>query len=142
MSRAVVKFDDLLEAFESVSAGLPSEIEAYLSFETGVFHYHSDVADFNEELPEDIGDSAKYIAIPHKYDLDLGQRLALGFAAAELPEDLDDVYEFFRRRGAYSRFKGLLEHRGKLQQWYEYEEHRKQVALRRWCTENGIETHD
>lgn len=121
---------------------MPFEAEAYLCVETGAIHYHSEVAEFDEELPEDIGDSEKYIAIPHKNDLDLGKRTVLGFAEAELPEDLDDVYEFFRRKGAYARFKELLENRGKLQQWYDYEESRQKAALRQWCEENAIEIID
>ena len=113
-----------------------------MSFENGVFHYYSEFADFGEELPEDIGDSEKYIASPHKNDLDLGRRLVLDFAEAELAEDLDDVYAFFKRKGAYARFKGLLENRGKLQQWYDYEESRQKAALRQWCEENAIEIID
>jgi hypothetical protein len=49
------------------------------------------------------------------------------------------VYEIFRRKGAYSRFKDLVERRGKLQQWYEYEENRKKEALRLWSIERGIQ---
>jgi len=142
MSRRTVKFSDLLLALEYVSAGVPFEAEAYLCVETGVIHYHSELADFGEELPEDIGDSEKYIAIPHKNDLDLGRRLVLDFAEAELAADLDDVYEFFKRKGAYARFKGLLETRGKLQQWYDYEESRQKAALRQWCEESAIEIID
>lgn len=139
MRREAVKFDDLLDAFEFVSAGQPFENEAYVCVETGVIHYHSEFGELDEGLPEDIGDSEKYVAIPHNNDLDLGQRLALAFAEAELTEDVDDVYDIFRHKGAYSRFKRLLERRGKLQQWYEYEESRKKEALRQWCEESGIQ---
>jgi hypothetical protein len=138
MTQQNVKLDDLLEALEFVSAGQPSESEAYLCIETGVIHYQSDFGDPNDALPEDIEDSDKYVAIPHKQDLDLGRRLVLRFAEEQLPEALDDVYEIFRRKGAYSRFKDLLERRSRLQQWYEYEENRKKEALRQWCEDHGI----
>lgn len=141
MKPEAVRFDDLLEAFEFVSAGQPFEHEAYLCIETGVIHYHSEFGDLDEALPEDVEGSERYIQIPHKNDLDLGRRLVLGFAEAELAEDLDDIYDMFRHKGAYSRFKGLLERRSKLQQWYEYEESRKREALREWCQENGVEIH-
>jgi hypothetical protein len=139
MKREAVKFDELLDAFEFVSAGQPFENEAYLCLETGLIHYHFEIGDLDEELPEDVGDSEKYVAIPHKNDLDLGRRLVLTFAEAELTEDLEYVYEIFRRKGAYSRFKDLVERRGKLQQWYEYEENRKKEALRLWSIERGIQ---
>jgi hypothetical protein len=74
-----VKFDDLLEAFEFVSADQPMENEAYLCVETGVIHYHSEFGDEEEDpLPDDIEDSAKYIAIPHKNDLDLASEWHCG----------------------------------------------------------------
>lgn len=141
MKPEAVRFDDLLEAFEFVSAGQPFEHEAYLCIETGVIHYHSEFGELDEALPEDVENSERYIPIPHRNDLDLGRRLVLGFAEAELPEDLDDVYDMFSHKGAYSRFKGLLERRGKLQQWYEHEEIRKKETLREWCQENGVEIH-
>lgn len=128
-----VKFDDLLDAFDFVSAGQPMEHEAYLNVDTGVIHYHSEIGDDEEPLPDDMEDSGKYIAIPHKNDLGLGRRLVLRFAAEILPDALDDVYGIFARRGAYGRFKNLLERRGALQQWYEYEEKSRKEALREWC---------
>lgn len=134
-----VKFDDLLEAFELVSAGQPFENEAYLCRETGVIHFHSELTDLDDALPDDVDTSEKYVAIPHKNDLELGKRLALRFADDLLPDSVDDVHDIFRHKGAYARFKRLLEHRGMLQQWYEYEESSKKAALRRWCEENGIE---
>jgi hypothetical protein len=139
MTRATVKFDELLEAFEFVSFGPPMEHEAYLCVETGVIHYHSELVDLEDSLPDDIDDAEKYIAIPHQNDLDLGKRLALQFAEEGLPDALNDVYEIFRHRGAYGRFKSLLERLGKLQQWYEYEKKGRKEALRLWCEESGIE---
>jgi len=141
MTRMAVKFDELLDAFDFVSDGQPFEHDAYLCLETGVIHYHSDLVDLEEALPDDIDTPGKYIAIPHKNDLDLGKRLALRFADDLLPGSLDDVYDIFRHKGAYGRFKSLLENRGMLQQWYEFEEKSRKEALRQWCEESGIEIH-
>lgn len=139
MTRAVAKFDTLLEAFEFVSFGQPTEHEAYLCTKTGAIHCHSTYGDNEEPLPDDIEDSEKYIAIPHKNDLDLGKNLVLKFARESLPDALGEVQEIFGRSGAYARFKDLLEHRGMLQQWYEYEAKARQEALREWCEDSGIE---
>jgi hypothetical protein len=136
-----VKFDDLFEAFEFVSAGQPMENEAYLCLETGSVFYHSELGGDEEPLPDDIEDSEKYVAVPHKNDLDLGSRLALRFAERSLLDDVDSVHEMFRRRGAYRQFKALLEQRGMLQQWYEFEEKSQKEALRQWCEDTGIEIH-
>ena len=57
-----------------------------------------------------------------------------------MPEDQREVQEIFSRRGAYARFKDLLERRGLLQRWYEYESDAEREALKVWCQENGIDT--
>lgn len=142
MKPKAIRFDDLLHAFDFVSAGQPFENEAYLCIETGDFHWYSEFGDLDEPLPEGVEDSERYIPIPHKDDLGLGRRLVFSFVEAELPENLEDVWKMFRRKGAYSRFKSLLERRAKLQQWYEYEERRTKEALLEWCQENGVHIQD
>ena len=93
----------------------------------------------SDELPEDIDDPEKYITIPHKKDLELGKALVIEFTSKYLPEELDKVYSIFRTRGAYSRYKDLLERKGFLHEWYKYENERQKAALKEWCMENGIE---
>ena len=62
-----------------------------------------------------------------------------GYTARELETQLESVGLTPAARGAYSRFKGLLEGRDLLAQWYEYESKAQAAALRRWCEENEIE---
>jgi hypothetical protein len=92
-----------------------------------------------EDLPDDIDDSDRYLAVPSQRNLSLGRRLALAFAADEVPDDYGTVIGFFRRRGAYGRFKDLLDERGKLERWYEFESRATDEALAAWCAEHGIE---
>ena len=135
-----VKFEDLFEAFQFVSSAAPTEHEAYVCVESGEIHYYSEYSDLDDApLPDDLGDAQKYITIPHKNDLNLGRPLALEFVAEALPEALAEVEGFFRRKGAYTRFKDLLERNGALQRWYEYEEARQKQALREWCDGIGVE---
>jgi len=136
---ARAKFQDIWEAFEFVSSGDPTENEAFLSRETGVIHWHSEYADGVEELPSDIGEENKYFSIPHKQDLGLGKRIAIRFAEDFLADDLGKVREIFSRRGAYARFKDLLDERGMLERWYEYEASAQKEAVLGWCAENGVE---
>ena len=111
---------------------------AYLCKETGEMFYTSEIGD-SDELPEDIDDPEKYIAIPHKNELDLGKTLVIEFTSTYLPEELKKVYSIFRHRGAYSRYKDLLESKGALEDWYKFENERQKVALKEWCQENKIE---
>jgi len=135
-----VKFEDLLDAFQFVSSAAPTEHEAYVCVESGEIRYYSEYSDLDDApLPDDIDDAQKYIAIPHRNDLNLGRHLALEFVAEALPEALTEVEGFFRRKGAYARFKDLLERSGSLQRWYAYEEARGKHALREWCEGIGVE---
>lgn len=133
-----VNFDDLLNGYEWVSAGAPFENCAFVSRTTGKIHFSSIMVDVEEELPDDIDDGSIYQAIPHKYDLDLGHDLAMRFVEEHLPDAYDVASAFFRQRGAYARFKSLLEKRNKLQDWYEYRDNAVEATLREWCAENGI----
>ena len=139
-----VNATDLRTAFDFVSSGAPSEHSAYICLDTGKIYWESDSAGLEkeEDLPEDLEISDRYIALPHKNDLGLGRRLALAFVDQELPDDYDTVAGFFRQRGAYRRFKELLHTRGMLQRWYEFEDRAMEEALLEWCEENGIQLVD
>ena len=132
-----VSFSDIENAFLFVSMDQQFMHMAYLCKETGEIFYTSEMGD-SDELPEDIDDQDKYISIPHKNDLDLGKPLVIEFTSKYLPEDLDKVHSIFRRKGAYSRYKDFLENKGRLKDWYDFENERQAVALKEWCKENNI----
>ena len=133
-----VKYEELSAAFDFVSFAAPMEHRAHISIDTGAIYWISELNPLEEEVPEDLETSDRYIAIPHKNDLDLGSDLALRFAAAELTDRYDIVAEFFRHRGAYARFKELLASEGILDQWYAFEAESTERALREWCEANDI----
>lgn len=136
---APVSFDDLLNAFEWVSSSEHYENAAYVSRVTGQIHWSSEITDGEEELPEDIEDGTIYLAVPHKHHLDLGRDLVFRFVEEHLPDSQRVVSEFFRHRGAYSRFKSLLEQRNQLENWYQYEQSAVEEGLREWCRENELQ---
>ncbi len=137
-----VNYDDLETAFEFVSAGAPMKHSAYISLDSGQIYWVPDLsyqAEEEIELPADLETSDRYVAVPHKNDLDLGRRLVERFVQQEVPQSEDQVDALFRRKGAYGRFKGLLESKGQLENWHRFEEVAQDAALREWCAENGIE---
>ena len=133
-----VKYSDLSAAFDFVSFAAPMEHHAYLSLDTGAIHWISELNPIEEEVPDDLETSDRYIAIPHKNDLDLGSYLALRFAAEELPSEYARIESFFRHPGAYARFKELLARENCLDKWYTFEAASTETALRDWCTQNNI----
>jgi len=133
-----IRFSDIEDAFFFVSMGEMYMNSAILCIETGQIFYISDFGD-SDELPEDIDDAPdKYIDIPHKNELDLGKSLVLEFSAMHLPDNFEQINSFFHKKGAYSKFKNLLEVKGLLDKWYAFEEAEQKNALMEWLKENDI----
>lgn len=110
--------------------------EAYVCRLTGRIYLASgepDILDEEDEVPNDIDDVGKYVPVPHERDLDLGTRLVFDFAAEHLADQYDEVRNIFRSKGAYGRFKALLERQGALENWYGYSDERTLSALEEWC---------
>ena len=75
-----VKYDDLSMAFDFVSFAAAMEHRAYVSLDTGAIYWISEMNPLEEdECPDDLETSDRYIEIPHKTELDLGNNLALRF---------------------------------------------------------------
>jgi hypothetical protein len=141
-----VKFKDITAAFEFANTnGDMGEFRAFVCRRTGKIYYQTDFVDaeeLNDELPDDIDDEEKYLALPDKRDLGLGKPLVLDFARKFLPDDVDDVRYFFGKRGAYPKFKALLARRGAIDRWHAFRDEATEQALRDWCTLHSIEIID
>ncbi|HTD29712.1 MAG TPA: hypothetical protein VK660_10015 [Xanthomonadaceae bacterium] len=135
-----VIWSKLLDAFEFTSFSVTVDCTAYVDLETGSLYCVSDHMDLEleEDRPDDLETSDRYLALPHKNDLDLGKDLAFAFVHQHLPGEFDKVAGFFRARGAYGRFKDLLDRRGALHAWYAFEEQATESALREWCGRHDI----
>ncbi len=134
-----IEFSDIDMAFSFVSFGSPYEHSAFLNTKTGETYYLSELADSDEDIPEDIYENDDYIEIPHKNDLKLGRNLVFDFVVNHLPEDLEKVQGYFSTKGAYSRFKELLERKSLLDEWHNFENEKNEIELRNWCKINNIE---
>jgi hypothetical protein len=135
------EFDQILLAFEFVGGAALGEHEAFVCRRTGKIYWRSDSfgEDELDELPDDIEDAEKYLAIPDKRELGLGKSLALDFAREFLPADFAEVRYIFGKRGAYQKFKALLTRRRALERWDDFESKATERALREWCELNSVE---
>jgi hypothetical protein len=132
-----IKFSDIEHAFIYVSSAPMTAKTAILCKETGEIFYASDYDDENQ-IPEEIYFREDCIEIPHRNDLDLGRNLVSEFVEQYMPEDFERVREILRRKGAYGKYKDLLEDRNILQKWYDFENARQTETLREWCEDNEI----
>lgn len=136
-----VSFQDIRNSFEFVEGG-GGQHEAFLCRRTGKIYWRSEMSDLDEledEMPDDIEDDEKYVAIPDKRELDLGKPLVLDFAREFLPDNFDEVRYMFSKRGAYKRFRALLIRTNTIERWYDFESKATERALREWCELNSIE---
>jgi hypothetical protein len=133
-----VDWTELLHTFEFVSAGGPYEHDAVLCRRTGKLLWLSDVEEDIEAWPDDADDEEKYLPIPHKKQFDLGKPLVIEFARQFLPDEFNEIRRMFDKRGAYARFKDLLQRKKALDRWYDFETKATEAALREWCEINGI----
>ncbi|MEH2530059.1 hypothetical protein V1277_003566 [Bradyrhizobium sp. AZCC 1588] len=134
----LIDWNELELAVEFVSSGPMGIHEAVLCRKTGKFLWHTELFDDADDWPEDADDEEKYLSIPHKKELDLGKALVFEFARQFLPEQYDEIRRMFSKRGAYERFKGLLQRRKALDRWFEFENRATETALREWCDANGL----
>lgn len=131
------KYRDIELAFDYVGSASSGENRAVYDKTTEQFYFESDMLD-ESEIPDDI-DWDQCVEVPHKNDLNLGRELVFDFVRQMLPREEDTVYQIFRRRGAYGRFKDFLERHSLLDQWYAFEQSAQRRAIEQWCEENGLE---
>jgi len=136
-----MKYEDIEFLFQYVGSGRRFERSAYLNRRTGESYLISDLGD-SDELPDDFDESDDYLGIPHWNDLDLGEKLVFEFVEQRLPFAIERVHDFFRRAGAYGRFRDLLDRNDLLDEWHKFEADRARAAMLEWCKVNHIELQD
>jgi len=134
---ASVKYGDLEWAFTYVSAS-QGEHSAFVERDTGQIFWTSESGDQNDNPPEDVENLQRYLAVPHKNELELGRQLVLRFVELEMPDCYEEVINIFRGRGAYRRYKMLLESRNALDRWQNYEQTAVRRALSEWCEQHRL----
>jgi hypothetical protein len=130
----MVNLDDLEHALSFTALDQGMDSCACLDTATG----ETILVSPGEEPPADIYNNNNYLLLPTQQELDLGRSLVLQFIQQTHNHLLDDVYAMFRARGAYAKFKALLEREGILAQWYQYERDKTREALKDWCRENNL----
>jgi len=135
----IVSLDELQNAMEWASSDFLDN-EAYICRQTGKIIWIADDPGMidEEEIPEDIHNSDRYVPVPDKRDLDLGNQMAFDFAKRYLAQHYDDVRDMFRRQGAYRSFKDFLERKDMLEKWYAYSDEQAAKALEEWCETEGL----
>jgi hypothetical protein len=131
--------EDIEQAIEFISADPGGDSDAFLSLATGEVFYRSAYIDEEIPLPSDIDDESKYLPLPNKRDLDLGNVLVFNFVEEQMPDEYADVRMMFRSSGAYRRFSDWLERHDLLDNWYRFREETTKQTIMDWCKDNGVD---
>jgi hypothetical protein len=118
-----------------------SDTESYICRRTGRIYWVSGEPGLlgdDEKIPGDIDDIEKYVPVPGKRSLDLGTRLVFDFAARHLDEQYDAIRGIFRHKGAYRRFREILEETDSVDAWHTFSQERTLRALEEWCESEGF----
>jgi hypothetical protein len=136
-----VKLSDLEEALMWISDSSSFDNAAYVDRASGKVWWTGDMMEgASDEVPPDyLDDGERYAQLPDRHELGLGSGLPLRFVEEQLPSALDRAHAIFSRKGAYGRFKSLLEAEGKLQAWYDFENAAEREALATWAEGEGFD---
>jgi hypothetical protein len=104
-----VNAEELRTTFEFVSFGAPLEHSAYICVDTGKIYCHSVSAGLEEEedLPEDLETSDRYIAVPHKNDLGLGRASRASLRRSRIVRRIRYRCRFFWAARGVPPFQGV-----------------------------------
>jgi hypothetical protein len=119
---------DLELGYDAGSASY-SEIEPYFCVKTGKIIIPDEDWD---------GNNTNGIALPHMYELNLGNRLVERFINMLPDKEANEVERSFRGRGAYSKMKSTLDQLGLLESWFFYSEYKTICALVEWANSEDI----
>ena len=79
----------------------------------------------------------KYLPLPDKYEIneyEIMESFCLQLRASSSEEFLDAI----RGRGAFRRFRDLLNRYSMLEQWYSFEQEALTEVARNWCVKNSL----
>ncbi len=111
--------------------------QQYYNRETGEFvSFHPD---FNEDNidPEDF-EADEYVSLPSQRDLNEYDIMAEFADAVQNPHHRELLAVALNGRGAFRRFKDVVNHAGIDEMWYAYRGKAFLKLAREWCEENDI----
>ena len=138
----MISLREFHDVFKSINPW-ESDAEAFVRTDAdGIVYVPSSMIADEEQRQaacDEMDEEGSWISFPDASELRLGKDVALRYAERFLSEnDYERVVDIFYRRGAFRRFKDLLDERGKLEEWYAFEEISELAALKEWLTEKDI----
>ena len=80
-----------------------------------------------------------YLYLPKKYDFNEYRIIEKFIARVVVPKQVEMLYQSIHGKGAFRRFKVMLERLGLIDEWYKYREKKLREYVEFWCEENKID---
>ena len=148
-----VKIEDIIDAVDFDS----DMSESYLNIKTKQVYMFTDEDLRAAENDADLSDSAEwyreavasakhylenqddYLSLPEKYDFNEYRIIEKFIARVDIPKQSDMLYQSIQGKGAFKRFKIMLERLGVVGEWYKYRDEKLREFVEFWCQENNID---
>ena len=133
-----IKLSTLTEAMDSVLEEATQEYDKA----TGEIHFIYDGmvdGEINQELEEYICKSDDFIALPEKYEINDYEIMREFIYTLPNGRMQDNLLNAISGRGAFRRFREVLDDYGKTEKWYAYKEAAYEQIAREWAERYGIE---
>ena len=133
-----IKLSTLTEAMDSVLEEATQEYDKA----TGEIHFIYDGmvdGEINQELEEYICKSDDFIALPEKYEINDYEIMREFIYTLPNGRMQDNLLNAISGRGAFRRFREVLDDYGNTEKWYAYKEAAYEQIAREWAERHGIE---
>ena len=133
-----IKLSTLAEAMDSVLEEATQEYDKA----TGEIHFIYDGmvdGEINQELEEYICESDDFIALPEKYEINDYEIMREFIYTLPNGNLQDKLINAISGRGAFRRFREVLDDYGKTEKWYAYKEAAYEQIAREWAERHDIE---
>jgi len=148
-----VKIDDIIDAvdFDNDMSG------SFLNTKTDQVFMFTDEELHAAQRDEDLSDSAEwyceavvrakhylenpddYLSLPEKYDFNEYRIIEKFIARVIVAKQSEMLFQSIHGKGAFRRFKAVLEKLGLTDEWYKYRGQKLREFVEFWCRENKID---
>ena len=88
---------------------------------------------------DEIDEDENVVALPSKYSID-DYGIMKDFMFAQKDKKIHDaIYDSIHQKGAFRKFRQVVEQYGILQKWYEFKDKEYEDIVKEWCEKNGLE---
>ena len=136
---ASITWFDLQLSLDFADAGQKYDGGAWFNRKTGELWTCGDGIWGPQEPAEDLNQSPDFVPAPNSHDLRLGVPLAMDFAYARLPDQVEEIRALFHRKGGWRNFRTLIARQNVEQEWFAWQDAATEKALREWAAEEGFE---